>query len=176
MTVVRLVDVRARAASIRGRGRQRRNSPRLENEPHRSPLNTGAVVRRKVQVSRSNAKQQPGREHQRRQDPVGTSANHGVGPLADIKSRADIVRCEKDIDAVLEGSASRHRRRPGRGFLAAEPRYQGATDGRSLGNQAATDRGITTMPGGGSASFILPTARPWFPCGGTAISKSKRRA
>ena len=36
--------------------------------------------------------------------------------------------------------------RPGRGVLAAELRYQGARDGRRLGNQAAADRAITTTP------------------------------
>jgi hypothetical protein len=61
----------------------------LRTNLHRSPLNTGALsFAARSQVSRSNAKQQPRREHQRRQDPVGTSANLGVElALGDIKSR-----------------------------------------------------------------------------------------
>jgi hypothetical protein len=50
------------------------------------------------------------------------------------------VRCEKDIDVVLEASAYHHCGRPGRGFLAAEPRYRGARDRRRLGSRAAADR------------------------------------
>ena len=62
--------------------------------------------------------------------------------LGDVKgcARADIARREKDIDVVLEASAYHHCGRPGHGFLAAEPRYQGARDGRRLGTQAAADR------------------------------------
>ena len=38
--------------------------------------------------------------------------------------------------------------RPGRGFLAAEPRYRGARDGRRVGPQAAADRVVNYAWGG----------------------------
>ena len=46
--------------------------------------------------------------------------------------------------------------RPGRGFLAAEPRYRGARDGRRLGFQAAADRADRQLrPGAGGAQRHL---------------------
>ena len=83
---------------------------------------------------------------------LGTSANLGeeLG-LGDIKSRARGHRTPREGHRRRSGGF-RDRisslRRPGRGFLAAEPRYQRAKDGRRLGSKLPQIVPITTTPGG----------------------------
>ena len=72
-----------------------------------------------------------------------TSANLGVEPVAwRYQGPRGLARRKKDIDIVLEAPAIEYHLCgwPGQGFLAPEPRYQGARDGRRLGTQAASDR------------------------------------
>ena len=50
--------------------------------------------------------------------------------------------------------------RPGRGFLAAEPRYRGAKDGRRLGLQAAADRVDRQLRQGGRRLYSTALNQP----------------
>jgi len=95
---------------------------------------------------------------------LGTSANLGV-ELAWRYQEPRGHRGENDINIALEAFAYHHRRRPGRGFLAAEPRYQGARDGRCLGNQAAAYR-EHNYPRGGQ--------RQLYSTDGQAVVSSRR--
>src|ERR1700734_3623587 len=54
-----------------------------------------------------------------------------------------------NVGVAAKSKFQEPRGRPGRGFLAAELRYQGARDGRRLGNQAAADRADHNYARGG---------------------------
>ena len=70
---------------------------------------------------------------------------HPTRTSSSLERRTLSERPPRKEDSSAKSPSSRPRRalfygRPGRGFLAAEPRYQGARDGRRVGSQAAADR------------------------------------